>query len=68
MAKALFGHVGLAPDHRLVADVRRLQQRVSELEREVARLRAANEALSAHVTVHDDELLLTVAQPEPALT
>lgn len=67
MAKALLGHIGLAPDHRLADDVRRLQRRVAELEAEVARLQAANDALSAHVTVHDDELLLTVSQVEPVL-
>jgi hypothetical protein len=67
MAKALLGHVGPAPDFRLVADVRRLQARVCELEAEVARLRAVNEALTSHVTVSDD-LLLAVSNPEPALT
>ena len=71
MAKALLGHVGLAPDFRLVADVRRLQQRVAELEAEVARLRAANDVLSAHVAVRDsvsDDLLLSVSSAQPALT
>lgn len=70
MAKALFGHVGLAPDYRLVSDVARLQRRVAELEQEVSQLRAANEALSAHVTVASmgDDLLLRVAEAEPALT
>src|SRR5947209_5250284 len=51
MAKALFGHVGMSPDYRLVADNRRLQTRVRELEAELARVRAANEALMSHVTV-----------------
>ncbi|MFL6138027.1 MAG: hypothetical protein ACJ74O_09535 [Frankiaceae bacterium] len=67
MAKALLGHVGLAPDHRLVADMRRLQQRVAELEAEVVRLRGLNDALSAHLTVTDD-MLLSVSEPAPALT
>ena len=67
MAKALLGHVGVAPDLRLIDDVRRLRARVVELEGEVARLRAINAALSAHVTVSDD-LLLTVSEAEPALT
>jgi hypothetical protein len=67
MAKALLGHVGLAPDFRLVADVRRLQARVAELEAELTRLRAVNEALTSHVTVSDD-LLLAVSDAEPALT
>jgi cell division protein FtsB len=67
MAKALFGHVGLAPDHRLVADMRRLQRRVAELEAEVAKLRDLNDALSAHMTVTDD-MLLSVSDAAPALT
>ena len=40
MAKALLGHVGIAPDMRALAEIRRLQQRVRELEAEVADLRA----------------------------
>ncbi len=36
MAKALFGHVGMSPDYRLVSDLRRLQTRVRELEAEPA--------------------------------
>ena len=66
MAKALFGHVGVGPDVRVMAEVRRLRERVRELEHEVARLEAANAALS-----HDDMLSLSVAdlvEPEPALT
>ena len=63
MAKALFGHVGVGPDMRLVAEVRRLRGRVEELEGELARLRAANEALAATVTVDDDLRLLTESQP-----
>ena len=63
MPKALFGHVGVGPDMRLVAEVRRLRGRVEELEGELARLRAANEALAATVTVDDDLRLLTESQP-----
>ena len=66
MAKALFGHVGMSPDYRLVSDNRRLQMRVRELEAELAQVRAANEALMSHVTV-GDELLLSLPA-EPALT
>ena len=37
MAKALFGHVG-GPDPRIVSEMRRLQQRVRDLEAELVRL------------------------------
>jgi len=67
MAKALLGHVGLAPDHLLVSDLRRLRSRVVELEAEIERLRAVNEALTSRVAISDD-LLLTVREVEPALT
>ena len=49
MAKALFGHVGIGNDLRLVAEVRRLRGRVAELEAEIARLQT-------HETVTDDDL------------
>lgn len=65
MAKALFGHVG-GTDARLVDEVRRLRTRVRELEAELSRLAAANDALMASVHVEDDIRLLTV--DEPALT
>ncbi len=65
MAKALFGHVGVGPDLRLAAEVRRLRGRVVELEDEVSRLRSANEALVAAVHVEDDIRVLT---EEHALT
>jgi hypothetical protein len=65
MAKALFGHVGVSADPQLVAEVRGLRRRVSELETQLARVRAANDALMASVTVDDDIRLLT---EEPALT
>ncbi|WP_026257035.1 hypothetical protein [Actinopolymorpha alba] len=65
MAKALLGHVG-GPDPRLVSEVRRLQQRVSELEAHVMRLQAENDSLSA--AVHEGQLLTIEAQHEPALT
>ena len=67
MAKALFGHVGVGNDLRLVDEVRRLRSRVTDLETELARLRAANDALMAHVTVDDDIRMLTL-DDEPALT
>jgi len=72
MAKALFGHVGLGPDVRVMSEMRRLRDRVRELEGEVARLEAANAALSAGLQIDDDMLTLSVPdtvaeQAEPAL-
>ena len=67
MAKALLGHVG-GPDPRLIAEMRRLQQRVRDLEGEVEHLKAENDSLSA--AMHGEHLLksLEVHTPEPALT
>jgi hypothetical protein len=65
MAKALFGHVGSGNDLRLSFEVRRLRARVAELETELARARAVNDALVGGVDVDDD---LRVLQAEPALT
>jgi hypothetical protein len=62
MAKALLGHVG-GPDPRMVSEMRRLQQRVRDLEAELARLQEANDVLSEQAR-HD--LLLDAR--EPALT
>jgi hypothetical protein len=62
MAKALFGHVG-GPDPRMVSEMRRLQQRVRDLEAELVRLQDENDVLAAEVG-HD--LLIPVR--EPALT
>ncbi|MDQ1584987.1 MAG: hypothetical protein QOJ49_791 [Actinomycetota bacterium] len=64
MAKALLGHVG-AYDARVVSEVRRLQQRVRELETEVLRLRAENDVLATAVT--HPELISLDAAKEPAL-
>lgn len=66
MAKALLGHVG-GPDPRMVAEMRRLQQRVSDLEAEVVRLQAQNDALSAELH-GGGGLTLPPRTPEPALT
>ena len=54
MAKAILGHLG-GPDPRMLSEMRRLQQRVRDLETECLRLQAANDALSAEVS--GDELL-----------
>jgi regulator of replication initiation timing len=62
MAKALFGHVG-GPDPRMVSEMRRLQQRVRDLEAELVRLQEENDALTVE-TAHEDML---VPDREPAL-
>jgi hypothetical protein len=64
MAKALFGHVGGAPERRLLDEVTQLRAKVRTLEFEVTRLRAENDRLAAAATEADDLLRL----PEPALT
>ncbi len=68
MAKALLGHVGIGTDIATAAELRGLKIRVRELEAELARVRAANDALSAAVTVDDDLLRLSMTEHEPALT
>jgi hypothetical protein len=62
MAKALLGHVG-GPDLRMVNEMRRLQQRVRDLEAELVRLQEEKDALAVEVD-HD----LLVPPREPALT
>jgi hypothetical protein len=62
MAKALFGHVG-GPDPRMVSEMRRLQQRVRDLEAELVRLQEQNEALTVEAD-HEDML---ARDREPAL-
>jgi hypothetical protein len=64
MAKALLGHVG-GPDPRMVAEMRRLQRRVRDLEAELVRLQAENDALA---TTQDDLVGLSSPDREPALT
>ncbi|MBX6381917.1 MAG: hypothetical protein IRZ07_02915 [Microbispora sp.] len=64
MAKALFGHVG-GPDPRMISEMRRLQQRIRELEAELSRLQAQNDALAAQTR---DEALVRLQDREPALT
>lgn len=69
MAKALLGYVG-GPDPMVQADLTRLRRRVRELEQEVERLRATNEALASlvarDVMLEREGQLLTLG--EPALT
>lgn len=67
MAKALFGHVGTNADLRLLADLRRAHRRISELEDELARTRATNEALVSNLRVQD-ALDDVIRIEEPALT
>jgi hypothetical protein len=57
----------------MVSELRRLRDRVRELEGDVARLQAANAALSSGLMLDDDMLTLSVPdgvapQREPALT
>jgi hypothetical protein len=69
MAKALFGHVGVGPDVRVMVEMRRLRERVRELEHEVARLESANAELTQGL--RDEMMSLSVADivdHEPALT
>jgi hypothetical protein len=61
MAKALYGHVGSAPDKRMLDEVTRLRARVRELEIEVMRLRAENDRLFAAAA--DANELLRIAEP-----
>ncbi|MGQ0626126.1 MAG: hypothetical protein ACT4PP_15945 [Sporichthyaceae bacterium] len=69
MAKAILGHIG-GPDPRMINEMRRMQRRIAELESELRRVRAENDALAAEL--HSAELhsgdLLTVPIAEPALT
>jgi hypothetical protein len=64
MAKALVGHIG-GLDPRLVFEMRRLRERVRDLESEVHRLRAENDALASTVT--DAHLISLEVAKEPAL-
>ncbi|MER8154618.1 hypothetical protein [Streptomyces sp. NPDC094472] len=68
MAKALLGYVG-GSDPRVLAEMRRLQQRVQDLESELVRIQAENDALSAAAHYNGDSLLesIDVSQAEPAL-
>jgi hypothetical protein len=80
MAKALLGYVGRGSDLHLLAELRRLRDRVRLQEQEIARLRVANRVLADGLAVDDDRLSLsaldtltvssdeTVEDRQPALT
>ena len=64
MAKALYGHVGQAPDRRMLDEVTKLRAKVRNLEFEVTRLRADNDRLITEVASSEEISRLS----EPALT
>ena len=67
MAKALLGYVG-GPDPRMLSEMRRLQQRVQDLESELVRMQAENDALAAVADEHSLLSSIDLDQREPALT
>ncbi|MGE7436170.1 MULTISPECIES: hypothetical protein [Kitasatospora] len=67
MAKALLGYVG-GPDPRMLSEMRRLQQRVQDLEAELARVQEENAALTAVADEHSLLSSIDLDQREPALT
>ncbi|MFI6448130.1 hypothetical protein [Kitasatospora sp. NPDC050543] len=67
MAKALLGYVG-GPDPRMLSEMRRLQQRVQDLESELLRMQAENDALIAVADEHSLLNSIDLGQREPALT
>jgi hypothetical protein len=68
MAKALLGHVG-GHDPRVAMECRRLQQRVRDLESEVLRLQAENDALATSLAerMNDSDLISLEVAKQPAL-
>jgi hypothetical protein len=72
MAKALMGHVGTGLDLRMASELKRMRDRVRDLENEVIRLRAENTELSTIARVDEEMMRLTVSEQardhEPALT
>ncbi|WP_031072152.1 hypothetical protein [Streptomyces sp. NRRL WC-3742] len=67
MAKALLGYVG-GPDPRMLSEMRRLQQRVLDLEAELLRMQTENDALTAVAAEHSLLNGIELDQREPALT
>lgn len=70
MAKALLGHVGVM-DPRVIAEMRSLRRRVSDLESQLLRLQAENDALQTAASRDDfftlEPTALEPAKREPAL-
>ncbi|MFG3339793.1 hypothetical protein [Glycomyces sp. NPDC048151] len=62
MAKALYGHIGQAPNKRLLEEVVQLRARVRNLESELAEMRAREDEIEHD---HVEELMRL---QEPALT
>lgn len=67
MAKALLGYIG-GSDPRLLAEVRRLQERVRDLETLLVRMQAENDTLSAAAQRGELLTIDSMTQPEPALS
>ena len=68
MAKALLGYAG-GSDPRVLAEMRRLQQRVQDLESELVRIQSENDALAAAARQSNSLLEgIDVPTAEPALT
>jgi hypothetical protein len=61
MAKALLGHIG-GPDPRMLAEMRRLQQQIRDLESELLRLPKENDVLSAEA---GNDMLVSVREQAP---
>ena len=61
MAKALLGHIG-GPDPRMLAEMRRLQQQIRDLESELLRLQEENDVLSAKA---GNDMLVSVREQAP---
>ena len=66
MAKALYGH--LAADPALVAENHHLRRRIRDLEDELTRVRAENDALAPSVTDQELVELRSLNRSEPVLT
>lgn len=62
MAKALYGHIGQAPNKRLLEEVVQLRARVRNLETELAELR------SRDAEIEHDQVEELMRLHEPALT
>ena len=61
MAKALLGYIG-GPDPRMLAEMRRLQQQIRDLESELLRLQEENDVLSAEA---GNDMLVSVREQAP---